>query len=188
MTRLTNEIRDSIIRKALNEKFDPLYLKLKKEEHDVAMFCYNSVFDKKIISAAKKLPKAWLRQDACLRFNAGGYNLVLRLINTSVPVPYSTDCSRLENLSGDALEKARAHANKEKDLNDEKNKTYQALRSVLYSVTTVKKLKTVWQEGSKFYSMYDEESPKSKGGLPAVQIAEINAMLGLKPAKQKEAA
>ncbi|MBC3540631.1 Nmad5 family putative nucleotide modification protein [Rufibacter sediminis] len=184
MTRLTNEIRDSIIGKAINEKFEPVLSKLKKEEHELALLCYKSIYDKKVLAAANKLPKEWTRQDGCLRFNAGGYYLTFCLIDKKVPVPYSTGCATLGSLKDEALEKARAFAEKKKDIEDQKIKARYALQAVLYSVTTINKLKTVWAEGEKFYTMYDEQSPKSKGGLPAVQIQELNEMLGLKPSKK----
>lgn len=188
MTRLTNDIRDTIVFNATKKSFISQNETMSKEENLLALELYNSLFDKKELTIIKKLDKKWFHYDTCLRFNCGGYDLRL-CVKEGVPVPYDKGyCSRLGNINGELAEKAQVFANKKKDSEQQQQKTARTVKSLLFSVNTIKQLKTVWPEGSEFYSMYDEQSSKSIGGLPAVQIEEINSILGLKASKKKEAA
>ncbi|TGE04602.1 Nmad5 family putative nucleotide modification protein [Hymenobacter fodinae] len=175
---MTNEIRDNIARNATKQKFTKENDAIKQEENDLALELYHSLFTPEELKLVTKLDTKWFHQDKCLRFNCGGYNLML-CIKEGVPVPYSRHCSILGNISGDLAIKAQEFANKKKDVEADQAKALRAIGSVLYSVNTIKQLKTVWPEGADFYAMYDEASAKSKGGVPAVQIDEINKLLGL---------
>lgn len=179
MTRITNEMRNSIAHNATKNIFDVQGKAIKQEESDLAIELYNSLFESKELGQIKKLPKKWFHYDGCLRFNCAGYDLTFCVFE-AVPVPYDRGyCSRLGNITGDLAEKAQAFGSKKEGVKDEQNKTRQTIKSLLYSVNTIKQLKTVWPEGAEFYAIYDEASTKSKGGVPAVQIEEINKLLGL---------
>ncbi|MBW3374676.1 hypothetical protein KYK31_11905 [Hymenobacter norwichensis] len=172
-------MRESITNNATHKSFADQNDGIKQEENDLALELYKSIFTPDELKLANKLDKRWFHQDDCLRFNCGGYDLTL-CVKIGVPVPYNKGyCSRLGNITGELAEKAQAFANKKNDIRDEQNKAYRAIKSLLYSVNTIKQLKSVWPEGAEFYAMYDEASAKSKGGVPAVQIDEINKLLGL---------
>lgn len=179
MTRLTNEMRDAICTRALTKAFKKQEEDHKDQEHRIGLELYAASFDKKVLGQAKRMPEKWIRQDACLRFNCAGYDLTFSL-KKPVPVPYSTHCARLGNISGALAEKAQKHAQQWQDIRKKQQETRQALRAVLFGVSTLKQLKEAWPEGKEFYAMYDITSPQSKGGVPAVQIQTVNAMLGLK--------
>jgi hypothetical protein len=182
MTRLTKEMRESIAIRASNTSFLAEYEAIKKEEHKIGMALYEEAFDKKVRGQAARMPKHWMRQDGCLRFNCGGYDLTFT-VKEAVPVPSSTHCARLANITGELAVTAQKHAEKIQDLKKRNKDAQRALLAMLHGIGSIKQLKNAWPEGAEFYSMYDIESPKA--GVPAVQIAEINSMLGLKPKKSK---
>ncbi len=177
MTKLTEQMRKTIALSAVTEQFKDEELKFKNEEHDLAMMLYLSLYDEKLLKQINKIPTEWLRMDACLRFNCGGYDLRFN-VNKAVPVPYETHCSRLGIISGELGEKAQSFANRKKDMQGKVRKAHVLLLSMLSSITTFKKLEQVWPDGKKFYSAYLDKKDNSYS-VPVVQIDEINKMLGL---------
>lgn len=180
--RLTNAIRDGIVRRA-TETQNKLFIEEKKnleqEEHDLAMKLYREALDVGALKLANKLGEKWVKFDRCLRFNCAGYDLYLR-VKTPVPVPRSSDCSRLANFAGAIAIEGQNFANKKKDLDESNKRIRRAVEAMLYSCSTIKMLAQAWPEGKQFYEMYDGVSAKSAAGLPAIQVSEINKMLGLK--------
>src|ERR1700761_3883091 len=100
--RLTNSDRDQVRDRALNFAFEARKKELDDEENELGLACYRSLFPVKTRKAAEAMPTDWLRMDACLRFSIRGMNVLLNLSN-AVPVPQSRNCSRLGEISDDAL-------------------------------------------------------------------------------------
>ena len=53
------------------------------------------------------------------------------------------------------------------------------LKSLLYSVNSLKQLEEAWPEGEQFYRYLKDYVPEGAPGVPAVLISKINDMLGL---------
>lgn len=176
MTRLTKEIREIIARDCVKTQFQPVIDKLKKEEAALGLKCYREAFDAPTRKLAQKLPKKWLRQDECLRFNCGGYDITFS-VKEAVPVPYSTNCSRLANITGDLAAECQDFAQRLSKVKSEAETARQKLMSLLNAMNTIKSLEKAWPEGKKFYQRYAQE--KEGTGLPAVMVADINKALGL---------
>lgn len=186
MTRLTNEIRNEICEKAIEESFAKKKAALKKEEAKLGMKLYKSVFKPSELAKLDSLDEKWIVRDRCLRFNCQGYDLRFNIADKEedgVPVPVSKrdyGCRSLGNITGEIAMEAQAFANKKQDASKEEDRARRALMAVLHSVSTVKRLAEVWPEGAKFYNIYLAEVEKT--GVPAIKMQELNAMLGLKDA------
>ena len=178
MTRLTKDIRTSIANRATEAAFKSRIADHKKAENTLGMQLFRHVFDEKTLKAVAKVPTAWFRQDCCLRFNCAGYDLTFRL-DKPVSAPYSGGgfCSRLGTVTGELAERAQKHAQDGEKLTKERNAAYEAVMTMLNSVSSIAQLEKAWPEGKEFYSMYAEAREGSN--LPAIKVAEINKMLGL---------
>lgn len=177
MTKLNKLIREAILKDCIKKQFSQRQEDRKKSENSLAMDLYKNVFDEKILRAVKKIPKDWLRQDSCLRFNCGGYSLRLN-VDKAVPVPYSNGCGVLGSITGDLATSAIKHAEESDKLKEEIRSAYLALETLLDSVSTIKQLSEAWPEGKQFYAGFLEA--KGKSNVPALQVSELNKKLGLK--------
>ncbi len=179
MTRLTKDMRDTIARAATSVAFKERKEAHRKAENALALELYNSLFDSAVQKAVAKVPNNWFRQDDCLRFNCNGYDLMFRAENP-LPVPYSAYCSRLGNVTGELGDRAKDHATVAEKLGSDERDAYRKVKVMLDSVSTFAQLEKAWPEGRPFYEKYI--TSRKGSNLPAVQIAEINEMLGLKEA------
>lgn len=179
MTRLTNDIRNEICESAITASFKKQNDKLKAEETKIGMQLYRSLYKKSELDIIAKLDKKWLDIDECLRFNCGGFDLTF-CVEPGVAVPQREGygCRRLGNITDpDLVYKAQDFAKRKEDAKAEERKAEQALRAVLFSVNTVKRLAEVWPEGAAYYDYLLAEVENT--GVPAIKMQELNAMLGL---------
>lgn len=176
MSRLTNSIREKICKTAIQTAFAERVAKTAQEEHELGIACYEAVLPEAERVAASALPKSWVRQDNCLRFNANGWNVNL-LINDIVPVPYSADCRNLGSLPPDLAERAQAHSQAKDALRSERWKAEAEMGGFLKQFGSIKKLREAWPEGEAFYAAYETE--REGRNVPAVRVAEINKLLNL---------
>jgi len=178
--RLTQDMRALIAQKAVNESFRKQTETHAKMENAIGIECYKTVFDEATRRAVAKIPEKWLQEDACLRFNCGGFDL--RLTVEKAPRVPSTGygCRSLGSITGDLADRAQAHAQAGETLKRNKADAQRALLVMLGSVSTIGQLEKTWPEGKPFYEKYLEARPGSN--LPAIQVAEINAMLGIEAA------
>jgi hypothetical protein len=180
--RLTNYDREQICNAALNGAFKPRFEALALAEHDLAIAGYESVFPADVRKQAGKMPKGWLRLDACLSFNVGGFDMRLNVRGDGVPVPYDGGyCRRLGTITGDLADKIHAHFADVDKLKAERDTAKRALTAMLQSCSTLKRLQEEWPEGEPYWSALAAKA--NVPGLPAPRVQEINAMLGLTAAE-----
>lgn len=184
--RLTNYDRDNVAGAAIAASFKDREATIASEGDRLGRLCYETVFTAAERKAAKAMPKGWLRLDACLHFNVGGMSIRFDLLDDGVPVPATNRgycSSRLGSISDpDVVGAVTKHASDVETLKKDREKARSSLKGLLYSVTTLKALRDIWPEGELFF--VGLTSKAGAPGLPAPQITELNAMLGL----QKEAA
>lgn len=180
--KLTKYIREDIAKSALSV-FKEREEALRQREHDLGMEGYYAAFTPEDRAKALDLKEGWLREDGCLRFNAGGYNLTFT-VNTPVRVPYSTpygcgySCNVLASIHDeDLVRRMQEFAQEKEKFLEEKKAAYRATLLLVEKFSTVKALKEAWPEGYEFYKSYDGSPVRAK--LPAIRVDEINAMLGL---------
>jgi len=187
--RLSNQLRDTIIQEVVETTTKKEAEALKKREQAFAMQCYNHVFSKTIRDRMEGLPRGFLPEDKCLRFNLLGMNIQLN-VSEAVRVPYRVDagdgelssyrngCQRLGNIADEALAEKFKTLHADKEAHKERvNKIARETKALLYSLHTYPQLEKTWPEGKKFYSKYAPKNGESQ--LPAVLISELNKTLGL---------
>lgn len=181
--RLTNMDRDNIVSAALTSAFKERSAALKVAADKLGRACYEAVFKPAERRAAAAMPKGWLQMDACLRFNVGGLDVVLNLLGEGLPVPAGSGryCQRLGAISEpDLVSAVQSHLADVERLKEDRAKAKSSLKALLYSVSTLKALRELWPEGEPFLAGLSNKA--GAPGLPAPQISELNAMLGLKEA------
>ena len=177
MSRLTNVIREKICERAIKAAFKEREETQKSREHALGMEAYEAVIPEAERKAAAKMPAHWLQTDACLRFNAGGWDARLT-VSPAVPVPFNRGyCHTLGTISGDLADRVQVFLQDEKGVRDEKSKATTELFGFLDQFKTVKQMREAWPEGEPFYAEFDVE--RKSGGVPAVRVAEINKLLNL---------
>lgn len=177
MTRITNEVRNTIGFRALTTAFKERKENIAKSEDQLAIECYDSVFPKKLQTLLAELPKEWVRRDKCLRFNANGWNVLLNS-QTSLPVPYGHGCSILGSLGEDLAKRVQQFSQQRETIRTEYTTASNKLSGFLARFNTFNQLKEAWPEGEEFYK--DLGTGRSSPSVPAVVTSEINTMLGLK--------
>ena len=178
--RLTNLIRERIVRRAVDTTFDKQRDALVKIEKALALKAYRTVFGEALLKKINAVPKNWFRADACLSFNIGGQRHVLRG-DKELPVPYSKSCNLLGVLEGDIAEQVIAHADARKKLLDDRSAAHSQLSAMLESINTFNKLFELWPEGKPFYEEYATTDKRT--GAVAIRFDDMNKMLGLKTDK-----
>ena len=182
--RLTNYDRDNVAASAITAAFKAREAALEIEADRLGRLCYEAVFSAAARKAAKAMPKDWLRMDACLGFNVGGMSIKLNLLDEGVPVPY-TRGGYCNNRLGvvtepDLVQAVTTYLSDVETLKSDREKARSSLKGLLYSVSTLKALRETWPEGEPFFQGLTRKS--GAPGLPAPQITELNAMLGLEKA------
>lgn len=180
--RLTNDLRQIIVNKAIAHAFDPKLSKLKESEDALGREAYAAVFTKAETDKVALVPENWIRRDKCLQFNVGGLHIRLELQGDGLPVPYRIgdyagySCKTLGVIeAGDLCDRIRAHASACEQHRNDRRTAAKAVEGMLAKVSTLKKLREVWPEGERFYAQYE----KAKEALPTIRVDEINAALGL---------
>ena len=182
MSKITNDIREKICRKAIASAFDPKALAITKEENALAIECYNHIFPKKIRDIIATVPPEWIRACDCLRFNAAGWSVQL-CAGKKMPTPASNNCDMLGSLTGDIADKVQAFSTAKKKLGEDRSLAARKMEGFLSGFTTFKKLEEAWPEGKEFYAVFNADRPSAN--VPAVITKEINDMLGLKVTVKK---
>lgn len=185
MGRITNLERDAIIEAATEFAFNKRDKELKSNENKLAHELYNTVIPLKERKTAAELPEHWFRLDTCLRFNVAGMDVKLNCVGVRVPhSPKNRDqqssygCNRLGVIAaGPLADKVRAYLDSIEQSKTIKTQTRSKLKALLYSVTTTKKLQEIWPEGEQFYKSFLGDKPTYN--LPALQLSELNAALGI---------
>lgn len=191
MTRLTNNVRDQIVRNAIakttigaeTEALQQARYALAEDFRIAALGGLEEAQRLEQIASSieeqlKRLPDKLVsyseplrRSDMIYRANVGGLRINLSLDGERL-------CPNGIVLEGDHPLAARFHEleNQEAAIKDRCDALRLKIRAVLNSVTTVKKLLDVWPEAKELLPTQLEEA---RIQLPAVQTASLNAELGL---------
>lgn len=147
-------------------------------EHELAAECWAHVFPQGVREAALAMPKGWLRLEGCLRFNAGGWTVLLNH-NKSLPVPYLSEYGILGSLTGELADRVRAFVVERDNKKAERKKAFRDLTAAILAARTYKQLAVAWPEGLPYF---EDHLPKKKGQPStalAIPFAKINEALGL---------
>lgn len=188
--KLTNQLRDKIISDVVEVTTGKEEKSLKKRSQALALQLYNAVYSKATRDLMEKLPRGFMPEDKCLKFNLGGMNIQISTAEC-VRVPFSADankenisgnyrsgCERLGNIASEDLQIKYMQLHSEQEKHKEHvNKVANDTRALLYSLHTYPQLERTWPDGKKFYGKYAPKDGDSQ--LPAILIADLNKTLGI---------
>jgi len=182
--KLTNEMRDTIVAKAIAAAFDQRERDFAVAEDGLAREAYAQVYPAEVLKLANALPSNWLQYDICINYTASGMRFTLRTVTNHLRVPYTVSgtssryCHNSHGeLVGELADRVVAHATAKDKADQEKKQVKRQLQTMLSSITTLAKLKETWPEGASAYAHLSENKPYLP---PAIRTDEINALLGLK--------
>lgn len=191
MTRMTNYLRDEIVKNALAKT--PLAADeaaLTQDRYALAESFRIAALGgpeeaarlekaaAKIEKALSELPNALVNSDYPIRRSDMAYRANLGGLRVNLVFPAERLCPSGLTFTGDHPLVCRFHEllNREAELDKRRSDLKTQVRAVLNSCTTVKKLLDVWPEVKELLPQQLEEA---RAQLPAVQTADLNAALGL---------
>lgn len=178
--RLNKSNRSAIVTRALAVAFGQERAALALREQELARACYDDLFKPTTQAALAEVPEGWLYKTNGLCLNHAGQRHTLAL-SEALPVPYERHWDTVGVVSRadlrDALDLLLADM---ADLKERRRRAAAALTGLLSSVATVERLREVWPEGEPYYREVAGAAPAA--ALPAIRIAEINALLHLETA------
>lgn len=179
MTRLTNYMRDEIINKLIEHRFSEHEKELQKQGHILGLAIYDDIYPPEIQKAMAALPNNFLPLQFYICCNFGS-KFAQVYFGCEKPVAYkhSYSSAKVYNFSDPLSDQFFKLRDERKELKDKKDIARETAQSILYSVHTVKKLLQVWPECQPFV---ETVASVPKPMLPALPIADVNAMLGLQP-------
>lgn len=181
--RLNMGYRNEIVRAAISAAFDKDEKELTRREHRLAQRCYDAVVPLKIRRAVASLPDGWLPTSQAIRFNIGGQTRALSAAK-AIPVSHAYDrnYNALDVVTDAGLvEDVRKLTGDVEDFRARRKRAEETLTAMVNLAATTQALEDVWPEGKKFWRGLEARIPVS-AQLPAVRIAELNVMLGLREA------
>lgn len=193
MTRMTNYLRDEIVKNALAKTpLDAEDAELARDRHALAEDFRIAALGgaeeaarlenaaAKIEKALSELPSSLVNSDYPVRRSEMAYRANLGGLRVNLAFPDARLCPSGLTFAGDHPLVCRFHEllNRETELGKRRNDLKTQVRAVLNSCTTVKKLLDVWPEAK---GLLPQQLEEARPQLPAVQTADLNAALGLPP-------
>jgi hypothetical protein len=175
--RMTNDHRNTIVKRALAKAFEKREAAQVKEEAALAAKAYNSIYPADLRKKVAAVPVEWFRTCQCMSFTINGQYHRLDA-GKEMPTPYDSGCHNNGNLIGEIAEEVQAFDQSKEDLRKERLTAESKLTGMLSNISTFSKLETLWPEGKEFYADLDEDA-KVKGGLPAIRFDDMNTILGI---------
>lgn len=182
--RLTNQIREIIIDKAMHKAFDA-----RDKAHEKATTALaDAVYQHEYGTAGKiaaKLPENWCTRINAIEIEAAGFNYWRRegrmdsclKMSKTRPVPENQRSNPPKIGGAHPLnDQAQAVAEEYQAINRDKEALRAKLNSILYSVTTTEKLLDAWPESKQFIPA---SAPTTTALVPVELVPELNAALGI---------
>lgn len=199
-TRLTNAIREEIIKKGLEKSGFPARLKKAKEDReDLKVQLLISALggakkyaalEERFNTIAEKVEKL-IKEGFSVTLDTYRYNAYINIAGQTIKYPNMNKVSekyknkRLIYLYGSApivtadnplVQKFWDAENKVKDLESSLDSIRDNIHAVVYSVNTTKRLVEVWPESAE---LIPTGTVAIKAGLPAINFTSLNAAIGI---------
>lgn len=176
MSRLTNQIRQSMLKTVLDHAFSEKQSKAEAELIAAGDALYMDHHGEHL-KTMQKLPASFLYKQSRMDTNIGGQRHIVSL-SESKPMSYESNYSRIAFLADNPVAIAWLQANdKVNDTKNQRNVMSREINAVLESVHTFKKLWEVWPESKSLLEKFEQKPAIAI--LPAVQVNRLNAALGL---------
>lgn len=197
MTRLTNDIRDAILRSLIKHRFQPEIDAIEDRAQVLAGEVYEHAYDADTRAKMQDLPEGWLFKDDDFEAHFGGQRVRLGFNGYMYR---GADMAGLDNARPKVLRRileqhrqrslvslAADHplSKKFEAINQDRERLKEAIgmsrrktRAALDAVSTVEKLISAWPEVKPFAERF-VETKDSRPKLPAIPVENLNAALGL---------
>lgn len=177
--KLSNDIRGTILDRALKHGFDKPRDLLKRAEKAFGEMAYNDIYSKKVRDMMQALPADYLpvTSSVLCRFGATEGRALFEKPKR-VPTKHDRYSAVAKIFSGDhkLTQQYLELSQQQKDLNTRYKETREQIKAILDSVTTLKRLQEIWPECEPFIK---DMLITKKPALPAVPVKEVNKSLGL---------
>lgn len=177
--RLSEQVRSTILDRALKHGFDKDRALLKKREKTLGEMAYNDIYSKKVRDLMQALPAGYLPEtsNVLCRFGSTEGRVYFEK-EKRVPAKHDRYSAVAKIFPGDhkLTQQYLELSQQQKDLNTRYKETREQIKAILYSVTTLKKLQEIWPECEPFIK---DMLITQKPALPAVPVKEVNKSLGL---------
>jgi hypothetical protein len=183
--RLTNAMREIICRELLKQRFEAEEEAFLNDRMDFADRCYDAAFTPEEREIMSKLPDGYMPARSEIVFGFGGEWHVLRFRNAK-KVPYADSNSWYFDrfafgVTSPMTREWAAHLDRKSSLQKKKDEAKTKIMAILCGVSTVKSLLKTWPEVAPWLPA---SAIDASTNLPAIPVAEVNAMLNLKPVKK----
>lgn len=177
--RLTSADRVSIVSRAVSEAFRARREKALKHEAALADRAYKRLFPPALRAQAAEMPEGWIVERDNLKFVVSGLTFSVACAQTlRLPLKNYYGGQASGSVVDDALRDAlTAHFDAKAAIEAEASKVKQNLEALLSRAMTFRQLREMWPEGKRFY---DHLKPRVAAAVPAIQIKDLNAALGLR--------
>lgn len=182
--RLNAAMKTQVIKKALDHKFKKRLKDHEDEAKAIGQACWTSLFGE-YKRAIEKLPKQLLTfprffnhhndAHANVNFTFGGQYHQYPVLRT---LPVDSGNGRMTVTDTTLIERHRAFLAENDAIKVETEKVSATLNAMLKNIQTYARLESDWPEGKKFYHSLPVDFP-FQHQVPAVQVKELNALLGL---------
>ena len=180
-TRLTNSDRDRIWRAIKAHAFEKRKAKIEAKKQELSLIFYEDVYSKEDRKHMYALPENAMSSSTYFYVNIAGMKATLHLESSKriFKDHHHSWCTAKAYPSDHPLAiKWLELENEEKAFNKEVSDRECEVRAILNSVTTVKKLKTIWPECAPFCPA-ETDGGRPGARLPAVIPTTLNKNLGL---------
>lgn len=180
--KMTNEIRQAIVKAAKKHRFQAAEDELRKREIDLGRRIYDATYDERVRNLMNQMPDGIIDTDAVVWFNNDEGHRDSLPLGESRPVSHLAGrwsrhhdyCIRIES---DLAADYRKLVEDSRALEKEKELAASTMRSALASYTTVKKLLEAWPEIEPFLPDWDLAAPNRQ--LPVPEVKKLNEMFKL---------
>lgn len=177
-TRLTKDIRQKIWDKIREERFGKVEIEHREKLKSLALKCYNAMYSKEERQWMKNAYKGALPEENELFVRFNGKSIILHLEEYKPIFNNHSNSSKCQFEKTHSLTKEFREIHEYKNSKDEeKIRAREATMSILNSFTTTRKLLEIWPEVEPYLNKVVEN--QKSNNLPAVQVKDINKILGL---------
>jgi len=183
--RLSNNIRDGILKAILSSAFDKKKEALEERRLALSEEVYNDIYPAKVREKMYALEAGWLPESNQFQVQFGGHSSGVCERNLKEPKRFlakhrERSYGQILKVYDNSHRFTKKHDDLTADITDYKesyNRSNNEARAILYSCNTTKQLKEAWPEIAKFVEIYESPSERTTAIVPIT--TELNKALGL---------
>lgn len=181
--RLTNDMRDFIIKEATNSTLEKREKALVKESNNLAVLVYERLYPPEIQAQMAKLPDEFFHQESIIyvypKANSRSDEIIMLNLTSSRKISARDHEWHRPKWIIDGIENAitkriQTLSEKRSKLSLDRDRLRSSIRTMLRGIHTVKQLREEWPDGEAYYKLF---SPAHVKNLPAVRGADVNEMI-----------